>query len=68
MIPLQQALREVFGELAVERDSLGLPQQLAEAFVRFFRDYADRLIYGRTREFRQWRLQLKTLTEGIRLL
>ncbi|MBA7664611.1 hypothetical protein ES703_72672 [subsurface metagenome] len=32
------------------------------------RDYADRLIYGRTRELREWRLRLKTLTEGVRLL
>lgn len=32
------------------------------------RDYADRLVYGRTRELREWRLKLKTLTEGVRLL
>lgn len=32
------------------------------------RDYAKRLIYGRTRELREWRLRLKTLAEGIRLL
>lgn len=32
------------------------------------RDYADRLIYGWTRELRQWRLRLKSLAEGIRLL
>lgn len=32
------------------------------------RDYADRLIYGRARELREWRLKLKTLTEGVRLL
>ncbi|MBA7594324.1 hypothetical protein ES703_01265 [subsurface metagenome] len=32
------------------------------------RDFADRLVYGRTRELREWRLKLKTLTEGVRLL
>lgn len=32
------------------------------------RDYADRKIYGRTRELREWRFKLKTLTEGVRLL
>lgn len=32
------------------------------------RDYADRKIYGRTRELREWRLRLKTLTEGAVLL
>jgi len=28
------------------------------------RDYAERTIYGRTGELREWRLRLKTLTEG----
>lgn len=31
-------------------------------------DYAERKIYGRTRELREWRLKLKSLTEGVRLL
>ena len=32
------------------------------------RDYAERKIYGRTGELREWRLKLKSLTEGVRLL
>lgn len=36
--------------------------------IENLREYADRLIYGRTREFRKWRLRLKTLTKGLRLL
>lgn len=32
------------------------------------RDYAERTIYGRTGELREWKLQLKTLTEGVVLL
>jgi len=32
------------------------------------RDYAERKIYGRTRELREWRFKLKSLTEGARLL
>ncbi len=36
--------------------------------VENLRDYAERKIYGRTRELREWRFKLKTLTEGIKLL
>jgi len=36
--------------------------------VKNLRDYADRIIYGRTRELREWRFKLKSLTEGVRLL
>lgn len=32
------------------------------------KDYAERTIYGRTGELREWRLQLKSLTEGVVLL
>lgn len=32
------------------------------------RDYAERRVYGRTRELREWQLKLKSLTEGVRLL
>ncbi len=32
------------------------------------RDYAERKIYGRTRELREWRFKLKSLTEGVVLL
>lgn len=32
------------------------------------RDYAERRIYGRTGELREWRFKLKSLTEGVRLL
>lgn len=32
------------------------------------RDFAERKIYGRTRELREWRFKLKSLTEGARLL
>lgn len=32
------------------------------------RDYAERTIYGRTGELREWRLRLKSLTEGAVLL
>ncbi len=32
------------------------------------RDYAERKIYGRTGELREWRFKLKSLTEGVRLL
>jgi hypothetical protein len=32
------------------------------------RDYAERKIYGRTGELREWRLKLKSLTEGVKLL
>lgn len=36
--------------------------------IENLRDYADRTVYGRTRELREWRLELKTLTEGVVLL
>jgi len=36
--------------------------------VENLRDYAERKIYGPTRELREWRLKLKTLTEGLVLL
>jgi len=36
--------------------------------IENLRDYADRAIYGRTGELREWRLELKTLTQGVRLL
>jgi len=36
--------------------------------IENLRDYADRTIYGRTGELREWRLRLKTLTEGLILL
>ncbi|NIO42656.1 MAG: hypothetical protein GTO41_22430 [Burkholderiales bacterium] len=36
--------------------------------VENLRDYAERLMYGATRELREWRLELRTLTEGVRLL
>jgi len=36
--------------------------------IENLRDYADRLIYGGGKELREWRLELKTLTQGIRLL
>lgn len=32
------------------------------------RDFAERKIYGRARELREWKFKLKTLTEGVRLL
>ncbi len=36
--------------------------------VQNLRDFAGRKIYGRTGELREWRLRLKSLTEGARLL
>ena len=36
--------------------------------VENLRDYAERKVYGRTRELREWRFRLKSLTEGARLL
>ncbi len=36
--------------------------------VENLRDYASRKIYGRSGELREWRLRLKSLTEGVRLL
>ena len=36
--------------------------------VENLRDFADRKIYGRSGELREWRLRLKSLTEGVRLL
>ena len=36
--------------------------------VENLRDYAERKIYGRTRELREWRFKLKSLTEGAVLL
>ncbi len=36
--------------------------------VENLRDYAERKIYGRTGELREWRLKLKSLTEGVILL
>ena len=36
--------------------------------IENLRDYAQRLIYGRERELREWRIELKTLTQGVRLL
>jgi len=38
------------------------------AIVDNLRDYAERKIYGPTRELREWRFKLKSLTEGVRLL
>lgn len=32
------------------------------------KEFAQRLVYGRAREYREWRLELKTLTQGIRLI
>ncbi len=32
------------------------------------RDFAERKIYGRTGELREWRFKLKSLTQGVRLL
>lgn len=36
--------------------------------VESMKDLAQRLIYGCDRELREWRLELKTLTQGVRLL
>ena len=36
--------------------------------VENLRDFAERKIYGRTGELREWRLRLKSLTEGVVLL
>jgi len=36
--------------------------------IDHLRDYAERKIYGRTGELREWQLKLKSLTEGVRLL
>lgn len=36
--------------------------------VENLRDFASRKIYGRTGELREWRLRLKSLTEGAKLL
>ncbi len=36
--------------------------------VENLRDYAERIIYGRSGELREWRLRLKSLTEGVVLL
>ena len=33
--------------------------------IEKMKDFADRLIYGNTRELREWRLELKTLSQGI---
>jgi len=36
--------------------------------IKNIADYANRLIYGDKIELREWRLELKTLTEGIKLI
>lgn len=36
--------------------------------IKNISDYANRLIYGDEVELREWRLELKTLTEGIKLI